>query len=104
VGAGVRPSAGYAWPGNVDQLRRVVTDAARRTDVIHVRHLPSEFLSDPSHHPPRIRAFERDKIVRVLTERGTTMRRAAAEPGMSRATLYRKMSKNGIRISRDRRQ
>lgn len=62
-----------------------------------MQHLPSEVLSDPTHHLPRIRAFERDEIVRILTQPGTTMRRAAEELGMSRATLYRKMSQYGIR-------
>lgn len=92
---------GYGWPGNVEQLRRVVTAAARRTDLIDVRHLPSEVLYDATHHLPRIRAFERDEMVRVLTQPGTTMVRAAEELGMSRATLYRKLSQYGIRIPRD---
>lgn len=97
----VHALTGYGWPGNVGQLYRVVTAAARRTDLIDVQHLPSEVLSDPAHHLPRIRAFERDEIVRVLTQPGATMRQAAEELGMSRATLYRKMSQYGIRVPRD---
>lgn len=92
---------GYAWPGNVGQLNRVITAAARRTDLIDVQHLPSEVLSDPAHHLPRIRVFERDEILRVVTQPGATMRRAAEELGMSRATLYRKMAQYGVRVPRD---
>ena len=33
------------WPGNVRQLVEVVTQAARRTDAVDVRHLPADVLS-----------------------------------------------------------
>lgn len=92
---------GCAWPGNAEQLRRVVTSAARRTELIGIQHLPAEVLSDSTHHLPRIRAFEREEIVRVVTRPGATMRRAADELGMSRATLYRKVSQYGIRLPRE---
>ena len=45
----------YGWPGNVDQLNRVIRDAATRTDVIDVRHLPSEVLSGTARRPTRSR-------------------------------------------------
>jgi transcriptional regulator of acetoin/glycerol metabolism len=90
----------YAWPGNVDQLNRVVRDAATRTDLIDVRHLPSEVLSGTARRLTRIEAFERDEIVRVLTRPGTTMKEAAEELGMSRATIYRKLAQYDLHIPR----
>lgn len=90
----------HAWPGNVDQLQRFVQQAARRADVIDVRHLPPEVLSAPTHRLTRIEAFERDEIVRTLTEPGTTMKEAAARLGMGRATLYRKLGQYGISLPR----
>ena len=86
------------WPGNLDQLNRVVRDAATRTDVIDVRHLPSEVLSGTPHRLTRIEAFEREEIVRVLTRPGVTMKEAAEELGMSRATIYRKVAQYDIHI------
>ncbi len=90
----------HAWPGNVEQLQRLVKDAARRTDVIDVRHLPAEVLSSPIHRLTRIETFERDEIVRTLTEPGITMKAAAGKLGMGRATLYRKLGQYGIVLPR----
>ncbi len=90
----------HAWPGNVAELRRVVRSAVSRTDEIDVRHLPAEVLSASGHRLSRIEAFERDEIVRVLTRPGVTMPDAALELGMSRATIYRKLTQYGIRLPR----
>lgn len=90
----------HPWPGNVEQLLRVVQQAARRADVIDVRHLPPEVLSAPTHRLTRIESFERDEIVRTLTEPGITMREAAERLGMGRATLYRKLGQYGISLPR----
>lgn len=88
----------YGWPGNVDELARVVGHAANRADVIDVGSLPPEVLAGPSRLLSRIEAFERGEIIRVLSSNsGTTMADAARELGMSRATLYRKVSQYGIR-------
>jgi transcriptional regulator of acetoin/glycerol metabolism len=100
--AASRALQGYGWPGNVDQLAKVVAHAANRTDVIDVASLPPEVLAGDSRHLSRIEAFERGEIVRVLSARSApTMAEAAHELGMSRATLYRKISQYGIRIPRE---
>jgi len=89
----------HAWPGNVAELRRVIGRAAAHTDLVDVRHLPAELLAAPGgHRLSRIEAFERDEIVRVLTRPGITMQDAAAELGMSRATVYRKIQQYGIHL------
>ncbi|GLZ06306.1 hypothetical protein Acsp03_37720 [Actinomadura sp. NBRC 104412] len=90
------------WPGNVEQLQRVVHRAATRADMIDLRHLPPDVLSGSSHRLTRIQSFERDEIIRVLGRPGVSMRRAAEELGMSRATLYRKIAAYGIRVPRGR--
>lgn len=98
--AAERVLQGHSWPGNVGQLHRVIKEAALRTDLIDVLHLPGELMSDSSHRLTRIESFERDEIVRVLARPGYSMKEAADELGMSRATIYRKVAQYGIRIPR----
>ncbi len=95
--AAARVLTDYAWPGNVAELAGVMKDAAVRTDTIDARHLPPELLSR-AEHLPRIKAFERDEIVRVLSRPGISIEDAATELGMSRATVYRKLAVYGIRL------
>lgn len=87
---------GHAWPGNIDELFQVVHDAALRADTIDVRHLPAEVLGGPTTRLTRIEAFERDEILRCLGRPDSTMKDAAQELGMSRATLYRKIAQYGL--------
>jgi hypothetical protein len=91
---------GYGWPGNVDELFSVVHDAAFRTETIDVRHLPSALVGRPGPNLTRMEAVERDEIVRCLCRPGTTVGAAAAELGISRATMYRRMARLGITLPR----
>ncbi|GAB2748330.1 GAF domain-containing protein [Amycolatopsis magusensis] len=88
----------YHWPENVKQLKRVARTAAARADVVDLRHLPTQVFSSGTHRLSRLQALERDEIVRCLTEPGATVVRAAAELGMSRATIYRKMAHYEIKV------
>lgn len=98
--AAARALRDHGWPGNVAELRRVIRRAASLTDHVDVRHLPPELLSDSGRRLTRIETFERDEIIRVLTRPGRTVRDAAEELGMSRATIYRKLQQYGIRLPR----
>ncbi len=93
----------YDWPGNVDELSRVVSAAAGRADVIDIGLLPPEVLAGNTRHLSRIEAFERGEIVRVLNADGLTMAEVARELAMSRATLYRKIAQYNIQVPRERR-
>ena len=90
----------HAWPGNVAELSEIVRDAALHTDVIELSDLPPQLLSGSRRRLTRIEAFERNEIVRVLTRDDFTMRQAAEELGMSRATLYRKISHLELQVPR----
>ena len=92
----------YDWPGNVDELSRVVSTAAGRADVVDIGQLPPQVLAGNTRHLSRIEAFERGEIVRVLTADGLTMAEVARELGMSRATLYRKIAQYNIQVPRER--
>ena len=93
----------YDWPGNVDELSRVVSAAAGRADVVDIGLLPPEVLAGDTRHLSRIEAFERGEIVRVLSADGLTMAEVAGELGMSRATLYRKIAQYNVQVPRERR-
>jgi sigma-54 dependent transcriptional regulator, acetoin dehydrogenase operon transcriptional activator AcoR len=95
-----RALTGSGWPGNVGQLRRVVREAVARADVVDVHHLDPEVLDGGGRALTRLERLERDEIVRVLTEPGTTITRAAEELGIGRATLYRKIAQYRITVPR----
>ncbi|WP_233121261.1 GAF domain-containing protein [Tersicoccus sp. Bi-70] len=88
----------HAWPGNAAELVRVVRAAASRTDTVDVQHLPPDVLSPARSRLTRLEALERDEIIRSLARPGTTVGRAAAEIGISRATMYRRMARLGISV------
>jgi DNA-binding NtrC family response regulator len=92
----------YDWPGNVDELSRVVSAAAGRADVVDIGMLPPEVLAGNTRRLSRIEAFERGEIVRVLNSDGVTMAEVARELGMSRPTLYRKRAQFNIQVPRER--
>lgn len=87
-----------AWEGNVDRLADVVREAVARADVVDVQHLPADVLSHASHRLTAIEALEREAIARALTRPGTTVEAAARELGMSRATIYRRITHYGLRV------
>jgi transcriptional regulator of acetoin/glycerol metabolism len=92
----VRALGNCSWPGNVAQLFRVVRHAATRTELVDVHHLPPDVLSEAPRRLSRIESFERDEITRALTRPGVTVKQAAEELGLSRATVYRKIAQYGI--------
>lgn len=96
--AAERVLTGYDWPGNIDELFAAIHAASLRTETIDVQHLPASVIGRPGRHLTRIESLERDEIIRCLTRPGTTVGSAAAELGLSRATVYRKMARLGITL------
>ena len=94
----------YAWPGNMPQLERVVSHAAKtcRGADIGVEHLGAE-ISASAHGRrtlTRLESLERDAIVDALREYGGNRIKAAAALGMSRSTLYRRLRSFGLEPGR----
>jgi transcriptional regulator of acetoin/glycerol metabolism len=92
----------YHWPGNVRQLRNVVTAAAvfAENREIQVADLPegvrAALHSAPGSAPefalgPRISDLEREAIFRALRQTGGRQAPAADMLGISRRTLIRKL-------------
>jgi sigma-54 dependent transcriptional regulator, acetoin dehydrogenase operon transcriptional activator AcoR len=90
----------YHCPGNVEQRRRTVRDAGTRSTVVDVKHLSPEVLCGSSCTLTLIEALERDEIARCLVEPGMTVTKAADALGISRATVYRRVARYGIRVPR----
>ncbi len=86
------------WPGNVSQLRRVLTEtvARQRSRMISADKLPPECRSVTRRKLTQIEALERDAIVRSLQDNGGDKQEAARALGISRATIYRKINDYGI--------
>ncbi|OBF62441.1 siderophore-interacting protein [Mycobacterium sp. 852002-53434_SCH5985345] len=86
------------WPGNVSQLRRVLTEtvARQRSGTISADKLPPECRSITRRKLTQMEALERDAIVRSLQDNRGNKQEAARALGMSRATIYRKINDYGI--------
>jgi transcriptional regulator of acetoin/glycerol metabolism len=87
------------WPGNTAQLYQVLKEVTRRrrhAGTIRPADLPEAFRSAPRRSLNRLEAVERDAIVQGLEDADGDKGRAAQLLGMSRATIYRKISKYGI--------
>ncbi|WP_243636624.1 GAF domain-containing protein [Rhodococcus sp. Eu-32] len=99
--AAERALRNYDWPHDAAELSRVIARAINRSDIVDTPVLPTEVLAGPARRMSSIEAFEHGEIVRVLSGK-LTMQQAAAELGMSRATLYRKIRYYKIDVARGR--
>ncbi|AQT79112.1 siderophore-interacting protein [Mycolicibacterium litorale] len=97
-GEAMRQLAKLPWPGNITQLRQVLTETLgrQRSGSIGVDKLPSECRSVTRRKLTRLEAMERDAIVKSLSENDGNKAEAAQALGMSRATIYRKIKDFGI--------
>ena len=120
--AAVRSLLGHDWPGNVRELQNRIQraillchggvvepgdlgldDATVAADTIRPRHHP---VSEASSRGPgnEDTEAERRAIVAALEAHAGVVARAAAELGLSRQALYRRMDRLGISLERQLRQ
>jgi DNA-binding NtrC family response regulator len=98
--------ARYPWPGNVRELANVIERAlvVTKGTVILPENLPPHLfevrpmvVSDGLEMPDlTLQAAEREQILRALQASGGKRVEAARRLGLSRRTLYRKLSRYGI--------
>ena len=96
----------YDWPGNVRALRHAVERAVILSgdDVLSPEDLQlsypggREAPGPPAAIPTilNLDEMEKDTIEKALRKHGFNISRAAAELGLTRASLYRRMEKHGI--------
>jgi len=97
----------YAWPGNVRELRNAIEYALVLCPEgeIGVQHLPPKIVSDHTCiGPPRAEpaaAHEREQLVRALRQAGGNQSAAARLLGVSRVTVWKRMKKHRIDLTRD---
>ncbi|HUT90644.1 MAG TPA: sigma 54-interacting transcriptional regulator [Thermoguttaceae bacterium] len=113
--AGFSPEAldrldGYAWPGNLDELAQMVTEAHRRAEGarIEVGDLPERIhlAAYAAAHPRRpeetivldefLGRIERELIHRALAQAKGNKTKAAKLLGMTRPRLYRRLVQLGL--------
>jgi two-component system response regulator AtoC len=94
---------GYAWPGNIREMRNVLERAlivSRGAAQLGPEHLPQELSRRPAGAaggetekgpPASLEDVERQHIERTLRRHGGNRTRAAEELGISRATLINKI-------------
>jgi DNA-binding NtrC family response regulator len=120
--AAVRALLGHDWPGNVRELQNRIQraillchggvvepgdlgldDASIAADTVRPRHHP---VSEPTARTPgnEDTEAERRAIVAALEAHAGVVARAAAELGLSRQALYRRMDRLGISLERQLRQ
>lgn len=90
----------YGWPGNIRELRNVLSRAAilSDSDSIVSSDLPAELTSvhnapGPKEALPSLDELEREHIARVLDHTGGQKKKTAEILGIDIKTLYRKMKK-----------
>jgi sigma-54 dependent transcriptional regulator, acetoin dehydrogenase operon transcriptional activator AcoR len=81
------------WPGNVRQLDLLVRSVAagRRAGTLGIADLPADLLGGSNRSLTRLEQLELHAIVSALCRAGGNKQRAAADLGISRATLYRRL-------------
>jgi len=88
----------YNWPGNIRELKSVITKALIFTDadIITPDDLPRHLAvnrKDVTRQPKTIEEMEKNHIIAVLAETGGNQSKAAEILGINRKTLYKKIHK-----------
>jgi transcriptional regulator with PAS, ATPase and Fis domain len=98
----------YAWPGNVRELENMMyrVSATSREDVVTLEDLPAELRDRASGEREPVAATSSEpedprKLELISVVRGAkTMAEAAARLGITRSTLYRRLTRFGLQPSR----
>src|SRR5262245_24736053 len=102
----VRALQAYSWPGNVRELRNVIERAVllseQKTITLKELHFDGHAGSPAPTFDSGLTLLEMEKrqIQRVLKEENGRVEKAAKRLGIPRSSLYQKLKKHGIAVSR----
>jgi transcriptional regulator of acetoin/glycerol metabolism len=117
-GAALACLVNYSWPGNMRELRNVIRSmlAICEDRTVRTADLPADIHSPPpgarrldggaapgtmlADQSVSLQAAERDALTLAIKNNAGHMTAVAAQLGISRNTLYRKIKRHGIRVSR----
>lgn len=108
-GAALDRLASYNWPGNIRELRNTIRTALAicENSVIRLGDLPAEIThpgrqaAAPSEQDISLEHAEREALLRVIEMNDWVMSHVATQLGISRNTLYRKIKRHGIPLTRN---
>jgi two-component system response regulator HydG len=96
----LRKLQAYAWPGNIREFQHAIERALIMSERTELQAddflLTSRRSARRDHVNLNLEVMEKETIEKALLKHNNNLSRAAAELGLGRATLYRKMSKYGI--------
>ncbi len=104
--AALQALVAYSWPGNVRELMNAIEHgvALCHSEVLEKKDLPPKIVYDLEEEQPSgdrgmssLEEMEKNYILKVLQETGWNQRKACKILGLSKATLYRRLKKYGIR-------
>jgi sigma-54 dependent transcriptional regulator, acetoin dehydrogenase operon transcriptional activator AcoR len=102
----------YDWPGNVRELRNTIRTALAicEDNLIRLSDLPpqigqpsrySQGPGGPADQDVSLQGAEREALLRVIEKHDWVMSHVAAQLGISRNTLYRKIKRHRIPLTRN---
>ena len=91
----------YAWPGNIRELRHAIERAVILCDgeVLEFGDLLTDLsltLKGNESSTLNLQEMERRYILKAISKNRGNMTKAAADLGLARAALYRRLSKHGL--------
>ena len=103
--------ASYDWPGNIRELRNAIRTALAicENDIIRLSDLPPEIgqpgarlrqATAATDQEISLEGAEREALLRVIEKNDWVMSHVAAQLGISRNTLYRKIKRHRIPLTR----
>ena len=101
----------HKWQGNIRELKNVIESAyvLAEKDIIGVKHFPSNLITSCPNIAKSnkdnsldliLNELEKDIILETLMENGYKISKAAEDLGVHRTTLYKKMERLNIKLSR----